>query len=195
MKFLLKMFVTIIYVGVSGQYGVLYADVYNFIPNVQVNFVNGPANISQQNRNYSYNTSQLSTPRIQILHEDYQTYHLGDENFRSRKWAPLHGRCYFIKLYGLGEEARYYLSLKRFGTESAAVFINEEPVGYLPPQYRGHRKRPNYWSTQEWIDLPSSLILRGSNLLAICASPVPHPEFPGDVDDFQIRHIKVIAVH
>jgi hypothetical protein len=29
-------------------------------------------------------------------------------------------------------------------------------------------------------------------LLAICSSPVPRPEFPGDLDDFQIRNIKLI---
>lgn len=188
----MKIFITVMFVGL---YGISYADVYNLTPNIQVTFVNGPANISQQNRNYSYSSSQGFTPGMQVLHEDYRTYHLGDENFRSRKWAPLHGQCYFVRFYGMGGRTRYYLSLQRFGTESAAVFINEEPVGYLPPQYRGHRKRPNYWSAQEWIDLPSSLIHPGSNHLAICASPVPRPEFPGDLDDFQIRHIKLIATH
>ena len=163
-------------------------NVYNIQPNAQVNFVNGDAVIHQNN--YS-NSSASRRGGIEIVFSDRRTYHLGDEHFRSRKWRRLHGQCYFIDFRDFGS-GNYYLSLQRFGTESAAVFINERPVGYLPRQYRGRRKRPNYWSGQEWIDLPNGYIHNGNNTLAICSSPVPRPEFPGDVDDFQIRNIKLV---
>jgi hypothetical protein len=164
-------------------------NVYNIQPNAQVNFVNGDA-VIHQNNNRGNGGAVYRGP--QVLHSDYRTYHLGDERFRSRKWARLHGQCYFIDFRDDGTQGSYFLSLSRFGTESAAVFVNQEPVGYLPRQYRGRRKRPNYWSGQEWIDLPSNLFYRGRNIVAICSSPVPRPEFPGDVDDFQIRNIKLI---
>lgn len=165
-------------------------DVYNIVVNNQVNFVNGNAIIQQGNQN-SASMNGRTSGRVGVIYEDRGTYHLGDENFRSRKWKQLRGQCYFIDFtdYGRGE---YYLSLKRFGTESAAVFVNERPVGYLPNQARGRRKRPNYWSYQEWISIPSRNIRQGRNTLAICSSPVPRPEFLGDVDDFQIRNIKLI---
>jgi len=165
-------------------------NVYNIMPNSQVNFVNGAAIIQQNSQ--TQNNYRSAAPGPRVIHSDYRTYHLGDENFRSRKWAPLHGQCYFIDFYENGTPGHYYLSLQRYGTESAAVFLNREPIGYLPPQYRGRRKRPNYWSATEWIEIPNYAIRNGRNLLAICASPVPRPEFPGDVDDFQIRNIKLI---
>ena len=164
-------------------------NIYNIMPNNQVNFVNGPA-VIQQNSQTQNNYAPRPGPRT--IFSDNRTYHLGDENFRSRKWAPLYGQCYFIRFYDNGSPGHYYLALQRYGTESAAVFLNESPIGYLPRQYRGRRKRPNYWSATEWISIPSSAIYRGNNELAICASPVPQPEFPGDLDDFQIRHIRLI---
>ena len=179
--------------GLIGLFlSVLSADtynIYNIHPNTQVNFVNGNAVIYQ---NANSNNNIIGATRPVILYEDYRTYHLGDERFRSRKWAPLYGQCYFINFNDDGYPGNFYLSLKRFGTESAAVFINESSVGYLPRQYRGKGKRPNYWSSQEWISIPGNQIYKGRNILAICASPVPRPEFPGDVDDFQIRNIRLI---
>jgi len=164
-------------------------NIYNIMPNNQVNFVNGSAIIQQNNWTRNGN---LPRTRPQLIHSDLRTYHLGDENFRSRKWAPLHGQCYFILFRDDGSSRGYFLSLQRYGTESATIFLNKDPVGYLPHQYRGRRKRPNYWSGTELIALPSSGIVRGNNELAICASPVPRPEFPGDLDDFQIRNIRLI---
>jgi hypothetical protein len=184
---------TIIATVILAATSTIYADtynIYNIHPNAQVNFVNGNAVIQQGNNNQvGINTAVSRRPVV--LHRDYRTYHLGDEQFRSRKWTSLHGQCYFIDFNDDGLPGRFYLSLSRFGTESAAVFVNREPVGYLPRQYRGRRKRPNYWSAQEWIDLPANYFYRGRNTVAICSSPVPRPEFPGDVDDFQIRNIEL----
>jgi hypothetical protein len=178
----------ILFLGVVNIYADTY-NIYNIRPNAQVNFVNGNA-VIQQNSNQINGNSGYRSPAV--LHSDGRVYHLGDERFRSRKWARLYGQCYFIGFNDNGNSGNYYLSLNRYGTESAAIFINEQPVGYLPRQARGYRKRPNYWSGQEWISLPSNLIYGGRNNLAICSSPVPRPEFPGDVDDFQISNIKLI---
>jgi len=165
-------------------------NIYNIMPNNQLNFVNGSAIIRQNIRIRKQYGRPIPGPHL--LHSDSRTYHLGDEHFRSRKWAPLHGQCYFIRFRDNARGGRYYLSLQRYGTESAAVFLNQEPIGYLPPQYRGRRKRPNYWSAVEWIRIPAYAVTPGRNILAICSSPVPRPEFPGDLDDFQIKNIKLI---
>ncbi len=177
------------FVSVTMSTFVFADNIYNFRPNIQVNFVSGNAVINQGG-NVNVSMGRASEGPV-VVYSDRRTYHLGDERFRSRKWAPLYGQCYFIDFRDNGS-GRYYLSLQRYGTESAAVFINEQPVGYLPRQPRGRRKRPNYWSAQEWIEIPTRNIYRGNNSLAICSSPVPRPEFPGDVDDFQIRNIKLI---
>ena len=155
----------------------LFSDVniYNTQINIQVNYIN----IN------NYNTRN----RFHNLFHDYRQYHLGDENFRSRKWAPLHGQCYFVRFRDNRYTGKYILSLKRFGTESATIFINSRPIGYLPDQAYHGRKRPNYWTGQEYIELPGRRIRTGMNTLAICASPVRNPEFPGDLDDFQIKNI------
>ena len=167
--------------------GIYAGDIYMSHPTIQVNFVNGNAVINQTHNQYrNVNRGPI------VLHEDYNTYHLGDENFRGRRWRRLYGQCYFIRFQDNGTPGNYYLSLARFGTESAAVFLNRIPVGYLPKQYGRRGRRPNFWSGQEWISLQGNLIYRGNNTLAICSSPVPRPEFPGDVDDFQIRNIKLI---
>lgn len=184
-----KSFLSLLVIGFgSVVYGDTY-NVYNIHPGAQVNFVSGNAVINQ-NTNNNYGGNSYRGPKV--LHTDRRTYHLGDENFRSRKWARLYGQCYFIRFYDDGSMGNYYLALARFGTESAAVFINESPVGYLPNQFRGRRKRPNWWTRKEWISIPSGQIRGGENLLAICSSPVPRPEFFGDVDDFQIRDIELI---
>ena len=178
----------IISIGMTSMHADTY-NVYNIHPNAQVNFVNGNAVIQQNNNQINGNVGYIGPV---VLHFDRRTYHLGDERFRSRRWVRLHGQCYFVRFNDDGYRGNYYLSLNRYGTESAAIFINEKPVGYLPYQPRGQRKRPNYWSGKEWISLPVNLIYRGNNNLAICSSPVPRPEFPGDVDDFQIRNIKIL---
>ena len=153
--------------------------IYNYSPTIQVNYVN---------INSVTNNRASREDDIEYLYENYRVYHLGDEKFRSRKWAPLHGQCFFINFRDHGRLKNYYLSLKRYGTEKAAVFLNKKAIGYLPRQY-SYKKRPNYWSRQEWIEIPRRLVREGRNTLAICASPVPNPEFPGDLDDFQIKNI------
>lgn len=156
------------------------ADTYNFIPNLQVNIVNSQAT----------NHTNNSTSRSYTLYRDRRTYHLGDERIRGRKWVALHDQCYFIDFKG--GSGNYILGIDMFGTESAALFINKNAIGYLPRQiaHRGH-KRPNYWSGKEWIEVPNDMIRNGNNTLAICSSPVQNPEFRGDVDDFQIRDIEL----
>ena len=131
--------------------------------------------------------------KAEVIYSDWRTYHLGDENFRSRKWAPLYGDCYLINFNHYRRGARYYLTLQYFGVESAIVSLNGDRMEYLSPQYRGYRKRPNYWSSRRTIPLPPSMVRWGMNELSICALPVTRPEFPGDVDDFQIRNIELIA--
>jgi hypothetical protein len=154
----------------------LIADNYLVMPNIQVNFINY-SNLSKRQR---------------TLFRDYRTYHLGDENFRSRKWARLYGQCYTINFNDDSSLGRYYLGLERFGTEFAAIYLNRKAIGYLPRQYRGRRKRPNFWSYYEWIEIPPRLVFEGRNSLEICSLPVPNPEFYGDLDDFQIRNIQLI---
>lgn len=156
--------------------------IYNYSPTVQVNYVN------INNVTNNYNNSRGGEGDIEYLYENHRVYHLGDEHFRSRKWAPLHGQCFFIRFRDYGRLKNYYLSLRRYGTEKAAIFLNRKAIGYLPRQY-SYKKRPNYWSRKEWIEIPRRLVREGRNSLAICASPVPHPEFPGDLDDFQIKDI------
>jgi len=154
--------------------------IYNDIPEYQVNFVKN---------------KRVSSGGIQVLYRDNSTYHLGDEEFRSRRWARLHGQCYFIKFRDDSSGGNYYLVLDRFGTEAAGVYLNRRAIGYLPDQYSRRGGRPNYWTGEEWIKIPSRFIYEGKNSLAICASRVPNPEFRGDLDDFQIRNIKLIKEH
>ena len=173
----------------ASNISVYAGNVYHTRPNAQVNFVNGNAAINQGHQS---NHKNVGRRQANILHEDYNTYHLGDENFRGRKWRPLHGQCYFISFSDDGSAGNYSLSLSRFGTESAAVFLNKTLVGYLPRQHGKRGRHSNFWSQQEWFGVPSNSVHTGQNTLAICSSLVSRPEFPGDVDDFQIRNIRLV---
>lgn len=128
----------------------------------------------------------------QTIYEDPKTYHLGDENFRSKKWVHLYGKCYVVRFTDDGSVGHYYLSMQLFGNEAGEVYVNRRLAGYLPRQHKGQRKRPNYWGKRVRIEIPSSMLAGTDNQLSICSGPALHPEFPGDIDDLQIRNIKLI---
>jgi hypothetical protein len=54
--------------------------------------------------------------------------------------------------------------------------------------------RPNYWSFQQYVELPIEFMVNGMNILEICSDLVSNPEHIGDMDDFQIRNIRITAL-
>jgi len=157
----------------------------------EVNNLQTSNNIHQR-RSAMTSISKISKPLI-VLFSDYRTYHLGDENIRGRKWKPLYGQCYSFNFSSRYADARNYkLLIQRFGVEAAAISINDQFLLPLPRQYSRSRKRPNFWSRTTEIIIPNIYIHNGRNRISICSKRVSNPQFYGDLDDLQIKNIKIV---
>lgn len=137
------------------------------------------------NSNTFLNKSKVSNS---VVYSDNKVYHLGDEEIKN--WRSLYGRCYSAN-FRVDTKGSYQLMLKRFGVESAKILLNNKFVSILPRQHSQNRKRPNFWSDTTFVSLPSRYINDGINRLSICSDLVNNPEHPGDLDDLEIKNIKI----
>ena len=127
-----------------------------------------------------------------VLYRRNEAFHIGDEDFRS--WPALEGDCFRSVIQFDKSLKSLQLEYEAYGLESAVVKVNEELVSRVSPQVvRPHEKWPNYWSQKNSITLPSDLLQKGRNEVAICAQPIRNPEHPGDLDDFQLRRVAIVA--
>jgi hypothetical protein len=120
--------------------------------------------------------------------------HLGDEEFPD--WPPLHGTCFGADFSYDGPIEILTLKLQTYGIEiTAPIYLNNHKVAVLPPQ-RGaqtRKTRPNEWTRDISINIPTDKLINGLNKLVICTDLVGRPEFPGDKDDFQFRNFRIIV--
>lgn len=87
------------------------------------------------------------------------------------------------------------MKLRTYGSENTILKLNGQQFASLPPQIKKPGStRPNYWSSEQSVNLPTNLLSTGSNRLALCADTVANPEFFDDKDDFQFRNLKIIGV-
>ncbi len=139
----------------------------------------------------SYNSDYSQKPKR--LYYDPATYHLGDEEFRGRRWRRLYGRCYRASFINHDYHKSYFLILDKFGVESTKLSLNGYSIAPIPRQYKARGRRPNFWEDEEIIRLPDRYIQKGRNTLTICSSEVSNPDHRYDLDDLQIRNIMIVA--
>lgn len=120
-------------------------------------------------------------------------YHLGDEKING--WPQVYGSCFESGFTTELPVKSLKLTLETYGAENGSINLNGHFAASLPPQprKRGVRSsRPNYWSEERSVILPTDLLNSGSNKFALCADPVANPEFAGDKDDLQIRNLRIL---
>ena len=49
------------------------------------------------------------------------------------------------------------------------------------------------FSTSSSIELPTARVVSGRNHLSLCGEAVRNPEFTNDLDDFQVRNVRISA--
>ena len=142
---------------------------------------------------------QYKDKEPQLLYEFNNTIHIGDEEFstNAREWVALQSgkECLKIQLPDKLDAKKLLLTYEPFGLESGFIKVNsEQPISLASQQLREY-KRPNYWSLPEKIIIPVTGLTSNKNSLAICADVAPREENIGDLDDFQLRNITVVALY
>ena len=136
--------------------------------------------------------SKSITSTSTVVYSDNNTYHIGDENFRSkRRWTYLLGECYNASFNVPFSANTLVIKLKTYGTEAHnLIYVNGNILATLPPQ--GLRK-PNKWTGYRKVSIILDELISGYNELKICAIPITFaPEFAGDKDDFQIKNLQIM---
>lgn len=121
-------------------------------------------------------------------------YHLGDEKING--WPQVYGSCFKSGFTTELPVKNLRLTLETYGAENGSINLNGHFAASLPPQLRKREvksSRPNYWSKERSVILPTDLLKSGSNKFSLCADPVANPEFAGDKDDLQIRNLKILV--
>jgi hypothetical protein len=129
-----------------------------------------------------------------ILYSSPASVHLGDEEFPD--WPPLYETCFEFEFSIARPVQSLTLILQTYGLEiTAPVYLNNHKVAVLPPQSstRSGTTRPNEWSKDRFIDIPTDKLSADINKLIICTDLVARPQFPGDKDDFQIKNLRLIG--
>ena len=146
----------------------------------------------QENVSKKEGDDRSSDSQKTFLYQRNAAFHIGDEDFR--KWPALEGDCFSTVIQIDRSLKSLRLEYEAYGIESAIVKINGESVSRISPQVvRPYEKWPNYWSQKNSIILPSDSLQIGRNEVAICAQPIRNPEHPGDLDDFQLRQVVIVA--
>lgn len=139
---------------------------------------------------------EKSQPSVQskLLHIDAGPYHLGDETLPEPRWSQPFQPCYKIDLFLDSTVQELELVLETYGVENSSIRLNGQRVASLPRQpNKTGEKRPNYWSKSHSIVLSDKFTKLGLNKFSLCTEPVSNPTKKDDMDDFQIRNLKIIA--
>jgi hypothetical protein len=143
----------------------------------------------------SANVGLTSASPVQshVLFSSAGPFHIGDEQMRD--WPTLQGKCFNIDFQPNQCTKILLISLESFGLENSIARFNKKTIQFLSPQIpKKGSSRPNYWSFQQYLELPIEFMVNGMNSLEICSDLVSNPEHIGDVDDFQIRNIRITAL-
>ncbi len=138
--------------------------------------------------------SDLPARKPQILYSAQGPIHLGDEEFPD--WSRLYGNSWEVEIYLTQPMQSLTLMLQTYGLEiNAPVYLNYRKVAVLPRQTitPGTLEKPHDWSPDRIIPLPADKLCLGLNIITITTDLVPMPKFSGDLDDFQIRNLRLIA--
>jgi hypothetical protein len=127
-----------------------------------------------------------------ILHSAAGPIHLGDQHLPD--WSQLYGNCLECDFYIILPVRRLTVILQTYGLEiNAPVYLNYRKVAVLPRQAGIHRAaKPEQWCRDRVITLPTDKLSNGLNRIIITTGLVPRPKFSGDLDDFQLRNLRII---
>jgi peptidoglycan hydrolase-like protein with peptidoglycan-binding domain len=130
--------------------------------------------------------------RAQLLKVSGPT-HLGDEYIQG--WATLSGGCTTLKFRSEYRWSPATLEFDIYGAEHVSIKLNGRTLrAQFKQTPKSGRKRPNYWSVEQTVELPRSYVKQGLNSATFCALPMPDvPGQPQDLDDFMLRKIVVFA--
>jgi hypothetical protein len=129
-----------------------------------------------------------------ILQSAVGPIHLGDEEFPD--WSQLYGNCLEFDIYIVLPIRSLTLILQTYGLEiNAPVYLNYRKVAVLPRQatIQSTLTRPNDWSKDRIVVLPIDKLSNGLNRITITTDLVVRPKFSGDLDDFQLRNLRIIS--
>jgi hypothetical protein len=133
---------------------------------------------------------QQSIPHIptqEVIYQENDTFHLGDEKIASDGWKVLHGNCFTATFSVIRPIQTLTLKLDIWNSESSsnAIFLNAMEVATLPYQ----KQRTKKWINTQVVLSTNKLQQNRNNKLQICSGVTTK----GDKDDLQIRRIKLIA--
>ena len=132
-------------------------------------------------------SATLALPSSEQVYFYSGTLHLGDESFST--WKPLSGSCYEMSYTVRLPANTMNISFQAFDTDTEnPIIVNGVLVAYIPAQ---NIDFSGSWTDTIWVQIPINVIQQGTNILQICSQLVPNPDFPGDLDDFQIRNIVI----
>jgi hypothetical protein len=150
-----------------------------------------PDSVLPSDPNQGFGLKGVSTgpgPTKIVFQNPNQT-HIGDENIRS--WSKKHGQCYDIQ-FDYGERIDT-LSLRYdvFGAEATYVDFNGSIIPFESQIAKVGEKRPNYWENNRKMVIEVGAKTENRIKFRICSQLVTEPEFPGDLDDFQLRNVSL----
>jgi len=120
--------------------------------------------------------------------------HLGDEALPD--WSLLYGNCLEFEIYIILLIQSLTLIVQTYDLETnAPVYLNYRKIAVLPRQatIQNTMEKPNEWSKDQIIVLPTDDVRDGLNRIMITTGLMARPKFSGDLDDFQIRNLRIIA--
>jgi len=146
----------------------------------------------------TYTTVLAATPSFtnapdsdsKIIYAFRDVVHLGDDDY-GQGWESLFGTCFDMSVPINLPLQTLTMELEIYGEESRnAVILNGNQVVFIPPQ----GGTQDAWSKSPVIiSVPIDKIVDGNNTVSICAEEAVYPDYPGELDDFQIRSINIIA--
>ena len=139
-------------------------------------------------------SSGIPEQEQRILFSAAGPIHLGDEAFPG--WSWLYGNCFEFEIYVARPIQGLTLILQTFGLEiNAPVYLNYHKAAVLPRQaiIQSTMPKPNEWSKDRILVLATDKLRIGLNRITIFTDLVPRPQFSGDLDDFQIRNLRIIS--
>lgn len=138
-------------------------------------------------RNLIYQPQTSFFLKKELIYQENDTFHLGDEKITTSGWNSLHGNCLTRTFYIKRSIETLTLKLDIWDSESHFndIFLNGLKVASLPYQEQQMRK----WFNDKLISLPIGKLQQGANQFKICSGI----STGSDKDDLQIRNIRLIT--
>lgn len=129
--------------------------------------------------------------QTRVVYESAEVRHLGDERIGSWERKEHQGQCHDIAFSYDQRAESVTVEYDAFGIENAVLEVDGRAYAITPQAIRPGDKRPNYWEPGRTVTIPLANGLSSAPRVRFCSRPVSNPEFAGDLDDLQIRNIRV----